>query len=242
MQLFENRAIVPFFRLFRDSTNKSRADYVMSHISQSKDLSILDIGCGAGGFLYELYQRGCRRASGHEVSEAYRKSLYERDLEAGSKVPIHIGTSDEVIQKVQPDVVTMWHVFEHVTRPEIFIQNMSKSLQSGGHLVIETPSSAALSVGYYQGTSPQVLTPEHIVFWSLGTFEALLGKYGFKVIDVTYPMSFPFTTASAAYKKNVSKGVALALFSAMIMLLYSSCIYLFAPSRREAIRIHAIKA
>jgi SAM-dependent methyltransferase len=99
--------------------------------------TILDIGSGRGFMLYYLRNIfGYRRTAGTQISrpalkfsrevlglEIYGEDLLERTWEEDSF-----------------EVVSMWHVLEHVTNPEEYIAKIAEILTSGGRLIIEVPN------------------------------------------------------------------------------------------------------
>jgi hypothetical protein len=100
----------------------------------AKGRSILDIGCGAGGFLSTV-KNGVRNY-GIEVDEAAR----DFSLSTGLSVFAHI---DEMASKDldQVRIVTLFHVLEHIPEPFEFLTSLLGELPNAELLVVEVPCS-----------------------------------------------------------------------------------------------------
>jgi 2-polyprenyl-3-methyl-5-hydroxy-6-metoxy-1,4-benzoquinol methylase len=100
--------------------------------------SFLDIGCGDGRHLELFERRGMSkdRIYGLDLSEQHVKRLsqrgyqvYQRRVEDCSEIPAG-----------SIDLVTMFHVIEHVADPARVLRKIATWLSPGGALVVETPN------------------------------------------------------------------------------------------------------
>src|SRR6185436_4002116 len=98
--------------------------------------SLLDVGCGDGHFL-EVAQRGGWRGDGIEFSpEGARRAA------ARLKRPIAVGHLASASLLPGPyDVVTLWHVLEHLPEPRPMLQAVRRRLRPGGLLVVAVPNT-----------------------------------------------------------------------------------------------------
>jgi 2-polyprenyl-3-methyl-5-hydroxy-6-metoxy-1,4-benzoquinol methylase len=100
---------------------------------------LLDVGCGEGLFL-QLAQKSGWQVSGIELSP-YASKFASKAL--GTK--IYCGQlHEEVFDDNSFDVVTMWHVLEHVEDPKRYLREINRVVKSGGLLVIAVPNVNAL--------------------------------------------------------------------------------------------------
>ncbi len=140
--------------------------------------AILDIGSGRGFTLHYLRRFfGFRRAAGTQISrgacefsrdvlglEMYGRDLLELGLPGGSF-----------------DVVTLWHVLEHVLDPERYIEEIHRLLAPGGRLIIEVPNFQSWT-RRYTGLDWLGLDPDyHVHFFTPEALTAALKKHGYKV-------------------------------------------------------------
>lgn len=101
----------------------------------TKGASILDLGCGAGELLYLLREEGYR-VEGIEPHEGYA-SYAREELELPVQIQFLKG---ELPGERQYDLITLFHVLEHLEEPSRFIESAAKRLKTGGLLVIEVPN------------------------------------------------------------------------------------------------------
>lgn len=105
----------------------------MSRAGIPLGLSLLDVGAGGGEFCYLAGKAGFR-ASGIEPNVGY--SGFAR-----TQYGIDIATAGiDTLQAQQADVITLFHVFEHLPDPEQAIARLWSALRPGGFLVIEVPN------------------------------------------------------------------------------------------------------
>ena len=98
-------------------------------------LRLLDVGCGAGEFVY-LLRREQLEASGLEPGEDYAE-FARRVL----RVPVQTATVDTAaVEPGSQDVVTMFHALEHVPDPRRVLATVRGWLKKGGLLVVEVPN------------------------------------------------------------------------------------------------------
>lgn len=101
---------------------------------------LLDVGCGAGVFLEQAQQEGCKVA-GLELGQALADwARRER------KVEVETDSIESVTNfpAASFDIVTMFGVIEHLGSPRSAVQECARLLRSGGLLVVQTPTEDGL--------------------------------------------------------------------------------------------------
>lgn len=163
-------------RSWQEFLNKCRAD----DQRRAKDLepivankSYLDVGCGAGGVLVELKGR-CRRAAGVELQRRWRQCLGEASIEVHERLEQVDGTFD---------VISLFHVLEHIKAPVPFLRSLSRMLNPGGQLIIEVPScdDALLTLYKSKPFSEFTYWSPHLFLYNRRTMGAILAKAGLRV-------------------------------------------------------------
>lgn len=135
----------------------------------SKNASILDVGSGAGEFLYLMKVLGYR-VKGVEPNKGYAEySIKEYNLD------VEIGFFQDLTCKSESfDLVTIWHVLEHVENPCEVLQKANYILVTEGVLVIEVPNVEAVC------QAPNHRFHEaHLFNFNLATLRALVNRFGF---------------------------------------------------------------
>jgi 2-polyprenyl-3-methyl-5-hydroxy-6-metoxy-1,4-benzoquinol methylase len=127
--------------------------------------TLADIGCGDGGFLKTMAQRGWQ-VTGVDFDAAAVAVARGRGLD------VTIGTAQSLLQSGQRfDVVTASHVIEHLPDPEAFLSQCRSLLRPGGKIVVKTPNSASFGHRRYgrdwRGLEPprhlQIFTPASLI-------------------------------------------------------------------------------
>ena len=141
---------------------------------------VLDVGCGDGKFLWALspdrYERaGIERSV--ETVDLVRRRIPDLDLLAGD---IH----SRSLEPRPYDVITFWHVFEHLPEPALVLQRVNGLLQPGGWLFISLPCidsvQARLFRRFWYGFDD---VPRHLHHFSKPSLNRLLMKAGFRIVD-----------------------------------------------------------
>ena len=104
-----------------------------------KGKSVLDFGCGAGGFLIKAKE--IADVCGIEKQEALSEFFIKNNL--------NVYQSLESIDK-KFDVTTMFHVLEHLREPKIIIEKLLKLLNEDGELIIEVPNEDDALLSLYR--------------------------------------------------------------------------------------------
>jgi 2-polyprenyl-3-methyl-5-hydroxy-6-metoxy-1,4-benzoquinol methylase len=97
---------------------------------------VLDCGAGGGEFSYLLTSRGYR-LTGIEPNDGYReyaRAEYGVDLRPGT-------LDDNDFAPGEFDLITIFHVIEHVPDPGAALARLSGWLRPGGHLYVEVPNA-----------------------------------------------------------------------------------------------------
>jgi 2-polyprenyl-3-methyl-5-hydroxy-6-metoxy-1,4-benzoquinol methylase len=101
--------------------------------------SLLDVGAGIGTFL-DIAKKNGFDVQGTEVSEkaiGITKKLYSIDLLRGA-------LEDQKFNECSFDVITLWHVLEHVPNPQKTLSECNRILKRKGYLIIAVPNDDSL--------------------------------------------------------------------------------------------------
>lgn len=153
--------------------------------------SYLDIGCGDFKYLELMEREGIApgRLYGLEMDDA----VVARAREKGYQVFKERAEAAVSIPDASIDVISMFHVIEHVADPGAVLASMGRWLAPGGIVVIETPNVAALDArlfarrfwgGYH--------IPRHWHLFAANGITRLLEQHGFRVKAIRYQTGHSF--------------------------------------------------
>jgi 2-polyprenyl-3-methyl-5-hydroxy-6-metoxy-1,4-benzoquinol methylase len=185
---------------------------------------ILDIGAGTGEFLSVAKQNGWK-TTGVEPSDKAKQ------------IAINKGVSFvEAIAQLEDrsfDVITMWHVLEHVPDLDHQIKELKRLLKPTGSLIIAVPNFKSFDAEYYGKFWAAYDVPIHFWHFSKKAIQKLFQKEQMELVKIL-PMkfdSFYVSLLSEKYKTgrmNFIKAFFIGLWSnirAKSDLEYSSHIY-----------------
>lgn len=153
--------------------------------------SYLDIGCGDGRYLKLLESNGLARENlyGLELGNDAVNALYSQ----GYKVFNQRVEECNSIKLESLDLVTMFHVIEHVENPREIIERISNWLKPDGVLALETPNIDSVDAIKFKRTYwGGYHFPRHWYLFSEATLSSLLVNCGFEIISVKYQTGHSF--------------------------------------------------
>jgi 2-polyprenyl-3-methyl-5-hydroxy-6-metoxy-1,4-benzoquinol methylase len=142
--------------------------------------SVLDIGCGKGFFLEFMRRKGWR-VSGLEASSNHVR--YARECLRLEGVGNGSWPQGE-IQKLHVDVVTMFHVIEHLLSPVESVSAVHDVLKPGGLLVLETPNLGSWPARLFRHRWVTLDAPRHVNVFSEKTLRSCLEKAVFEIVHL----------------------------------------------------------
>lgn len=112
---------------------KERLDRLNKKTFEKKD--VLEIGCGAGSFLYQI-KDVAKSVEGIELDPGHTAFINEN---------LGITAYNEDIFNVdfgkQYDIIAMFHVLEHIPKPDFFLEKVFSLLKSSGQVIVEVPNA-----------------------------------------------------------------------------------------------------
>lgn len=189
------KSIFERFYQMAKSINLNNKLELINKVSNGK--KILDYGCGVGDFLEHLQKNGYE-VLGMEPNDSARRI-------AQSKIGIEKVTSTELEQNNQKfDIITLWHVLEHIPNLNEIIHQLKNHLTENGRLIIAVPNHKSYDATYYGKYWAAYDVPRHLWHFSASSMNKLFNNFGMK-IESTHPMkldSFYVSLLSEKYKGN----------------------------------------
>ena len=119
--------------------------------------SLLDIGAGTGDFL-KLAKNNHWDVKGIEPNENAANLARQKGLE--------INESIDALEGLIFDVVTLWHVLEHLPDLEIIIEKIEALVKPGGILIVAVPNFKSYDAKFYKNYWAAYDTPRHLWHFS----------------------------------------------------------------------------
>jgi 2-polyprenyl-3-methyl-5-hydroxy-6-metoxy-1,4-benzoquinol methylase len=158
---------------------------------------ILDYGCGDGSFL-KFMKSVDFSILGYEPNS---KASQIANSKIGSENIVH---SLDTIKNNSLDIITLWHVLEHIPNPEEILYRLREKLKPDGFLIIALPNHQSYDAKFYKENWAAWDVPRHIFHYGK---EGAINFFNLNRFDVlhTYPLpfdSFYISLISENYTKN----------------------------------------
>ena len=211
------------YSIVRNYTLKQKVKLLSNY---TKGNSLLDIGAGTGHFLNLAQFKG------------FQIQGLEPDVDARSFATQNFDLTLEPLDTLvnisseSKDIVTMWHVLEHVYHLKRDLSEIVRVLKTGGYLFIAVPNMDSWDAKFYKSYWAAYDVPRHLYHFQEESIELLLNSFGMKCVEVL-PMKFDayyVSMLSEKYKKgSVVDGIINGLKSNLYAKNngYSSQIYVF---------------
>lgn len=141
----------------------------------------LDVGVGRGLVLYELRKKGWDVVGTEQTDKAafHSRNVLGLNIHAGNFIDIPL-------EENSFDVVTFWHVLEHLTDPFSSLEKARKILKPGGLLILAVPNSNSFQARVSKGHWFHLDMPYHLFHFSDQWLKGFLEKNGFGKIKINH--------------------------------------------------------
>lgn len=175
--------------------------------------SVLDVGCGTGDFL-------------HTLPDTYSKTGVEVNPKAASLAKQKgLKITDDLFKLDSKfDVITLWHVLEHLYQPDQVFEKLNTNLKENGTLFIALPNYKSWDAQYYKSQWAGYDVPRHLWHYDQSAIEKICHAHQMEVVKIL-PMFFDayyVSLLSEKYKEN-----SLSMLRAIITGSISNLSYLF---------------
>lgn len=158
--------------------------------------TLLDYGCGTGAFLKYCEDKKWNVMGVEPFQQAH--SIAQKNLKA------FVGPDIESIDQTNFEVITLWHVLEHLTDLNGTLHLLKEKLSENGTMFIAVPNYKSKDAKYYSTFWAAYDVPRHLWHFSQTTMQELTRKHGLKVESVL-PMkldAYYVSMLSEKYKRN----------------------------------------
>ncbi|MEW5848583.1 MAG: class I SAM-dependent methyltransferase [Myxococcota bacterium] len=154
---------------------------------------LLDVGCGLGQFprwVRQLAGLDVRGLDFDPVCKTFAAEVHGVEVDTG-----------ELRQQRYPDgafdIVTAWHVMEHVYDPQTELHEMARVLKPGGYMMVETPTPS-IWMRIFRRRWLYLQAPTHLYHYAPETLAELMRRAGLEVQLIKRPW-FPGELAGSLF-------------------------------------------
>jgi 2-polyprenyl-3-methyl-5-hydroxy-6-metoxy-1,4-benzoquinol methylase len=144
---------------------------------------LLDFGCGTGDFL-EIAQKNSWNVSGIEPNEKARSIANKKTNDSVFDANHFFNLKENSFE-----VISLWHVLEHLPDLDAHIIQLKKLLQADGTLIIAVPNFKSYDANHYKEFWAAYDVPRHLWHFSKTAISKLMSKHNFEVVEI-HPMKF----------------------------------------------------
>ncbi|MCU0396030.1 MAG: class I SAM-dependent methyltransferase [Chitinophagaceae bacterium] len=148
---------------------------LVQQVSGRQQGTLLDVGCGTGAFLHTMQAAGWQ-VTGLEPDGGARTrafQLYGLQVQEASLI--------YRLPDAQYDVITLWHVLEHIHDLHGYWEQFARLLRPGGTLLIAVPNFTSRDASEYQQYWAAYDVPRHLYHFSPQSMQQLAAQHGFSI-------------------------------------------------------------
>ena len=205
-----NKGIINRLYLWvRQLTLRSKQKFIEEKAGMKKG-RLLDVGAGTGAFVHHMQKAGWQVTGLEPDATAIGR--------AQSQYGLNLRPVDSLfaLPAASFDVITMWHVLEHIHDLHGYIEQLKKLLKPSGKLFIAVPNYTSRDAGQYRAYWAAYDVPRHLYHFSPAAMQALMNRHHLKIRGLQ-PMwfdSFYVSMLSEKYKTG-SAGLIKGFFSGL---------------------------
>jgi SAM-dependent methyltransferase len=164
--------------------------------TSTSNISLLDIGCGNGDFL-RYAKKNKLKVTGVESSDVMRENVNNR-----TGITIHKSIDSITVDKF--DIITLWHVLEHIYALDDTFIKIKSLLQTNGIIFVALPNRNSADAIEYNTYWAGWDVPRHIWHFSKNDIHRICEKHGLNIREVM-PMkldAYYVSMLSERYKRK----------------------------------------
>ncbi|MFY0688322.1 MAG: class I SAM-dependent methyltransferase [Cyclobacteriaceae bacterium] len=217
-----NGLVSILYKAVRSYTLNSKIRLIKKYNPNPK---LLDYGCGTGHFLNKCQSINWD-VNGIEPNP-------NANDHASSNTGLNISSDlSQLPNNDSFDIITAWHVLEHVHDLNDTFSNLKKALTTSGHMFVALPNYKSADAQHYDSQWAGYDVPRHLYHFSQRTISTFIKKHKMTIVD-TVPMPFDAYYVSLLSEKYKGKSDLFEAFSqgydsnkkAKLSTDYSSLIY-----------------
>lgn len=180
--------------------------HILEGLTENRNL--LDIGSGTGHFFNECKNNGWNAIGLEPDNDARDFALTNFNIQLSPIERLY------ELEKAFVDVVTMWHVLEHVFHLKKDVEQIASLIKQDGYFIIAVPNRESWDAKYYKEFWAAYDVPRHLYHFSEKNMIQLVEQFGLKHHQ-TLPMKFDSFYVSMLSEKYIKGSLVKAFFNGL---------------------------
>ena len=176
--------------------------------------TMLDIGCGVGDFIHEMERIGwsCNGIEPSDDAQAIARKRVKAKLFKPEELSILPGASF--------DLITMWHVLEHVEDLHEEVYHLYRLLKNGGRLLIAVPNFQSADAQHYKEFWAAYDVPRHLSHFCRESINNIFKSSNLRLTNID---KLKWDAYYISYLSEKYQGHSLPLFKGVLRGFLSNC-------------------
>jgi 2-polyprenyl-3-methyl-5-hydroxy-6-metoxy-1,4-benzoquinol methylase len=221
--------------VYRRLALRGHVSFISKAAGHRTGQDLLDVGCGSASLLALMKQRGFRVMGLDFSSEAAAVAKQENGIH------VVVGSlEDAAFPDGSFDIVTLFHVMEHVTNPRDVLHEVGRILRPAGSIVLQVPNIDSWQFRIFGAKWYGLDIPRHLIDYSSDAMLRLLAEMGFVAkrvrhfnlrdnapafVSSLFPSLDPVSRAVRHRRQNIHEPPLLAWTRHLLYLLLVICTY-----------------
>ena len=163
------------YQTIKKRATKGKVKLINSFVS--KKGTLLDYGCGTGEFILRAKENGWN-VTGIEPNEK------ARNIASDKLGAITLASIDSLPKTQQFDVITLFHVLEHVHKLRKTVKRILSHLESNGYIIIAIPNSESYDAKKYKEYWAGWDVPRHLYHFSADSMKSFEKTFDLELVDL----------------------------------------------------------